>query len=212
MTQGMPRNMAKVTGKAGALVAYYRYILNDTSGVPSEQGDKQMSNPNPEDNAALQREIQAAIAAGRELDPEMDQHLAASATERYTKEKAAREHALGIQQAQAAALPRQPNPNLELVVRSLGTAVIIGAIIAAIVFAPHFIFGFWWLIFFIWPMWGYRGRRWSRRNYYAGTYQPGQPPVLPDEDAQRRQREADRQRKIAQLEAEIKSLKKDDYV
>jgi hypothetical protein len=169
-----------------------------------------MSNPNPEDSAALQREIQAAIAAGRDLDPEMDQHLATSAMERYTKEKAVRERALGIKQAQAATLPRQPNPNLELVVRSLGTAVIIAGIIAAFIFAPHLVFGFWWLIFFIWPMWGYRSRRWSRRSYYAGMHQPQLPQL--EEDAQRRQREADRQRKIAQLESEIQSLKKDDYI
>jgi hypothetical protein len=165
-----------------------------------------MSNPNTEDNEALQREIQAAIAAGRDLDPEMDQHLAASALERYNKEKAARERALGVKRAQEAATPHQPNPNLELVVRSLGTMVIIAGIVAAIVFAPHFIFAFWWLIFFIWPVWGWRGRRWHHRRYYASAYQP------PDEETLRRQREADRQRKIAQLEDEIQRLKKDDFV
>jgi len=171
-----------------------------------------MSTQSPEDREALRREIQAAIAAGRELDPEMDQHLADSALERYTKEQDVRDRARGIQKAKEAQMPRQPNPNLELVVRSLGTMVIIAGIVAAFIFAPHFIWGFWWLIFFIWPMWGYRSRRWSRRGYY---YQSAQGQVQPpDDEEERRQREAKRQRKIDQLESEIQRLKDDksDYV
>jgi ABC-type multidrug transport system fused ATPase/permease subunit len=38
---------------------------------------------NPIDHEALRTEIQAAIAAGRELDPSMDKHLADSVVERY---------------------------------------------------------------------------------------------------------------------------------
>ncbi|SRR5579883_3501116 len=167
-----------------------------------------MSTLSPEEQEALKREIQAAIAAGREVDPSMDEHLAASAADRIAEERKARERMRGVQQAQAAALSHQPNPNLELVVRALGTAVVIGAIVVAAIFQPHFIWGFWWLIFFIWPMWGWRSRRWSRRSYYARAY-PAQPEM--DENELRRREEA-RQSKIAQLEAEIKRLKHEDYI
>lgn len=169
-----------------------------------------MSTQSPEDREALRREIQAAIAAGRELDPEMDGHLADAALERYTKEQEVRERARGIQKAREAQMPRQPNPNLELVMRSFGTLVIIGGIVAAFIFAPHFIWGVWWLIFFIWPMWGYRSRRWSRRYYY----QSAQGAVPVDDEEERQRREAKRQRKIAELESEIQRLKDDhsDYV
>ncbi|MBA3825927.1 MAG: hypothetical protein H0X24_18755 [Ktedonobacterales bacterium] len=170
-----------------------------------------MSTPTPEDRAALQREIQAAIAAGRDLDPEMDQHLADSALERYTKEKAARERAVGVRPQQAVVAPHQPNPNLELIVRTLGTAVIIGGIIFAIVFTHGAAFGFWWLIFVLGPVWGWRGRHHGSRRYsYTNGYQA--PQQIPDEDARRREREAQRQAKIDRLEAEIKQLKRDDYV
>jgi hypothetical protein len=169
-----------------------------------------MSTQSPEEREALQREIQAAIAAGREVDPTMDEHLAASAAARIAEEQKVRDRIRGVQQARQAAQPGQPNPNLELVVRSLGTVVIIAAVITAIIFQPHLIFSFWWLIFLIGPVWGWRGRRWSsRRNYYARAY-PAQPEL--DEDDLRRQRDDERQRKIAKLEAEIKQLKHDDYV
>jgi hypothetical protein len=174
-----------------------------------------MSAPNPEDRAALQREIQAAIAAGRALDPEMDQHIADSAVDRYTKDKAARERTVGLQAQQAAAMPRQPNPNVELVVRSLFSLVILGGIIFAIAHTGGAVlWQFWWLIFIIGPLLGgWRGRRWSsrRRSYaYGGGYQA--PQQIPDEDAERRQREAKRQAKIDRLESELKQLKRDDYV
>jgi hypothetical protein len=171
-----------------------------------------MSTQSPEDREALRREIQAAIAAGRELDPEMDGHLADSALERYTKEQDVRDRARGIQKAKEAQMPRQPNPNLELVVRSLGTAVIIGGIIAAVVLTHGEVLGFFGLLFFLGPVWGWRGRRWSRRGYY---YQSAQGAVQPpDDEEERRQREAKRQRKIEQLESEIQRLKDDksDYV
>jgi len=174
-----------------------------------------MSAPTPEDRAALQREIQAAIAAGRDLDPEMDQHLADSVLDRYAKEKAARERALGIRTQQEAVQPRHPNPNLELAVRAMGslilTGAIVGLIVASFLHVFTFPFPFWILFFFIWPLW--RGRRWSsrRRSYaYSGGYQA--PQQIPDEDAQRRQREAQRQAKIDRLESEIKQLKRDDFV
>lgn len=172
-----------------------------------------MSTPTPEDRAALQREIQAAIAAGRDLDPEMDQHLADSALDRYTREKTARERAVGARAPQPEVVRHnQPNPNLELVMRTLGSAVIIGGIIFAIAFTNGAALGFWWLIFLIGPMWGWRGHHGgSRRRMYAygGGYQSQQ---IPDADAQRREREAQRQAKIDQLEAEIKQLKRDHYV
>jgi hypothetical protein len=163
-----------------------------------------------EDREALQREIQAAIAAGRDLDPDMDQHLATSALERYTKEKEARDRALGVRQQQAVAMPRQPNPNLELIVRSLGAAVIIGGIIFAIAFSHGAVLGFWWLIFFLGPMLGWSGRRWgSRRAYY---YSGAQHHDEPDEEEKQRQRAAKRQAKITALESELKRLRSDDYV
>jgi hypothetical protein len=170
-----------------------------------------MSTQSPEDREALRREIQAVIAAGRELDPEMDQHLADSALERYTKEQDVRDKVRGVQKAQAAQLPRQPNPNLELVVRTLSSAVVIAGIIAVVVLTGGKILDFWFLLFFLGPIWGWRGRRWSRRGYY---YQSAQGAVQPDAEEERRQREAKRQRKIEQLESEIQRLKDDksDYV
>src|SRR5690348_7714391 len=48
----------------------------------------------PADDEALRQEIQAAIKAGRELDPEMDGHLADSVLDRYRQEQAARNKAL----------------------------------------------------------------------------------------------------------------------
>src|SRR5579859_7149692 len=57
---------------------------------------------NSADDEALRQEIQAAIKAGRELDPEMDSHLADSVLDRYRQEQSARNKALGRPQTPAA--------------------------------------------------------------------------------------------------------------
>ena len=49
-----------------------------------------MSKQYPQDDETLRNEIQAAIKAGREVDPDMDEHLADSVLERYRQEQAAR--------------------------------------------------------------------------------------------------------------------------
>ncbi len=161
-----------------------------------------MAEMNDEEREALQREIQAAIAAGREVGPDMDVHLAASAAERYTKERAVRARVSGQQRRAEALAPREPNPNLALVVRSMSTLVLIGGIAALFIIFGKVIFDFWWLIFIFWPLWGW-GRGSRRHHRYAYRYGRGvtptaeMPPSLDDE----------RQSKIRRMEDEVEALK-----
>ena len=177
-----------------------------------------MSTPTPEDREALQREIQAAIAAGRDLDPEMDQHLADSAVDRYHQEKAARDRALSRHNQQTKVAPRPPNSNVELVVQSVVQGimriVVLGGLIALIVASIAFKFvvpvpvwvGF---VFLFLMMRG--GRRWSGRRRYSYDNGPSSVSHIED-DFHRQEREARRKEKIAHLESKLTQLKRDDYV
>src|SRR5262249_38279778 len=70
---------------------------------PVRRGRDMSVQRDPAEDDALRNEIQAAIAAGRELGPDMDRHLADSVLDRYRKEQAARQTALAPQPA-----PRVP--------------------------------------------------------------------------------------------------------
>jgi hypothetical protein len=124
-----------------------------------------------EDTEALRQEIQAAIAAGRELDPDMDKHLADSVLERYRQEQAVRQRALANSAARSQSVD-QPTPAGEVaqIVASHLSATIAGvvgiaALIVILVLRPEF----WWLIFLfpgIFFGWSRRARRdgYSRRS------------------------------------------------
>ena len=90
-----------------------------------------MNIEDPEERAALQQEIQSAIAAGREVGPDMDKHLADSVLDRYAKERAARERAAStkaVVRSAVAAPATQAN-----LFESLGRTVVIVAIAAVAV-------------------------------------------------------------------------------
>lgn len=167
-----------------------------------------MSTQDPAEREALRQEIQAAIAAGRDLDPTMDPHLADSALERVEQERAARNRALNIKQAAPApAMPGHPNPNLEYVMRTLITVAIVGGIVLAVVTKTFWGFP-WWILFFIGPAlggWWGRGRR--RYTYSAQGYQQHHDDDSTTEDLRRQEREIRRRLKIQRMQAELDRLK-----
>lgn len=132
------------------------------------------TNETPRDTAddeALRREIQAAIKAGRELDPEMDRHLADSVLDRYREEQAARNKALGRPQPPAApqavaapGLPGSPSTG-DIIARTVLGVAVIGAFVAIMAVNWHLF----WLIFFLpgllggWWGWGHWGRHYGTR-------------------------------------------------
>jgi hypothetical protein len=163
-----------------------------------------MATPEHEDDALLREHIEAAIAAGRELEPDMDKHLVDSTLERYQKDRAARAKALG--QTQQAAPPVVRPSGGEIVsdmFRMLLGFVLIGGIIFAIAF-NHF-WGFWWLIFFIFPLMGMlfggRGRYRSYRYRYGGG----------DWASYQQSREERRQMKIRKLEDKLNRYKSGQF-
>ncbi len=145
-----------------------------------------MTNSQPVDREALRREIQAAIAAGRELDPAMDTHLADSALDRYEQEHKT--------PARAPIVDRSGSSNGEIFARVITTIAGAGIFITILVLHPEY----WWVIFFLGPMlggwWGRGGRRWHHAD---------------DADYASRQqlRETRRRLKIQALESEIQRLK-----
>jgi hypothetical protein len=118
----------------------------------------------PEDAESLRQEIQAAIAAGRELDPAMDQHLADSVLERYRQEQAARQRAARSTTTRNQHLqhPSRDSEIAQVIASHLSatvTSVIgIAAFVAIIIWQPDF----WWVIFLL-PglLWG-----WNRRSHH----------------------------------------------
>jgi hypothetical protein len=121
-----------------------------------------------EDTEALRQEIQAAIAAGRELNPDMDKHLADSVLDRYHQDQAARQRALA-RSASRGQSPGQPSPAAEVaqVIASNLTPVITGvvgvaALIAILLLQPHL----WWLIFLV-PGIFFGWSRRARGEYYS---------------------------------------------
>jgi hypothetical protein len=122
-----------------------------------------MSDHDPAYDEALRNEIQAAIAAGREVGPDMDKHLADSVLERYRQEQAARAKALT---PQLPAAPPATASNGENFARVIVTLAGMAVFLAIIFKAPEF----WWLIFVLpglfglwgWNHWG--GRHDDRRD------------------------------------------------
>ncbi len=122
-------------------------------------------NPQPtnsDDAESLRKEIQAAIAAGREVGPEMDQHLADSVLTHYQQEQAARQRAL--QRHDRARAPQQPGIPGEIahiiatnVSASIVAIVGILAFVAILVWQPNY----WWVIFLLPWLLGALG--WNRR-------------------------------------------------
>ncbi|HEV7126543.1 MAG TPA: hypothetical protein VGN32_03765 [Ktedonobacterales bacterium] len=128
-----------------------------------------MNSENPADIEALRNEIQTAIAAGRELSPDMDAHLADSVLERYRTEQQARAKALAPQQPAAppATASRGPSTSIERTVMAVAG---LAAVVAVLVLAPHL----WWIIFFLPGLlggwWGFRHDSWGRgRGPYGGS-------------------------------------------
>lgn len=117
-----------------------------------------MNMRDPADDEALRNEIQTAIAAGREVGPDMDRHLADSVLERYRTEQAARNKALATQKP---AQPPAPSQTGDAIARSVITVAAIAAFIAIIVWQPHL----WWVVFFLPSLFGvWRWGHWDHGN------------------------------------------------
>jgi hypothetical protein len=120
-----------------------------------------MSKQYPQDDETLRNEIQAAIKAGREVSPEMDEHLADSVLERYRQEQAARNKALAPQQP---AMPPAPatNNGAETLARVVLTVAGMALFLGIILWNPHM----WWLVFVLPGLFGFWGRRhWGGYDY-----------------------------------------------
>jgi len=125
-------------------------------------------NPQPassEDTEALRREIQAAIAAGREVGPEMDQHLADSVLERYRQEQAVRERALARMRPQPPQRREFGGELGQAIASNASTAIVAVAGIAAFVLLLIFARDYWWVIFLLpWLLGALGWNRWSHRQ------------------------------------------------
>ena len=132
-----------------------------------------MNIEDPEERAALQQEIQSAIAAGREVGPDMDKHLADSVLDRYAKERAARERAASTKAVtrSAVAPPATPSSNVEVIGRMVMSVIGLVAIVAILLIRPEY---FWLPLIFgmmILRWWGRGGRRgWHGRHSYRSYY------------------------------------------
>lgn len=115
----------------------------------------------------LRAELQTAIAAARELGPEMDRHLADSVLDRYRSEVVAREA-----ERRSQAVSARPNPLGAVVARRGGsgemnyTVIAVAgllAFVAVMIANPEF----WWIVFLLPCLcggWGWRRRSsWSAR-------------------------------------------------
>lgn len=121
--------------------------------------------PTPQDDEALRREIQAAIASGRELGPEMDQHLVDSVLERYRQEQAARERALARLRPQAPQRREFGGEMAQVIASNASTAIVavaaIAGFVALLIFAPDY----WWVVFLLpWLLGALGWNRWSHRQ------------------------------------------------
>lgn len=145
--------------------------MSTRESEPSEELERQ----------ALRNEIQAAIAAGRDLSPEMDTHLADAAVDRYRSERVARQRTLAAQQAQTAAARRDAREALaRTAVAVAAIAAVAAVVIVALLAHPfgadagdHFFFPF--PLFFLLPLlFAGRWRR-HRGSYGYSRGYPSQP-------------------------------------
>lgn len=118
-----------------------------------------MSKQYPQDDEALRNEIQAAIKAGREVSPDMDEHLADSVLERYREEQAARSKALTPQRPATPPAPSGMN-NGEMIARVVFAIAGMAVFLAIIFNAPQY----WWLVFIVPGLFG----MWGRRHWGGG--------------------------------------------
>jgi hypothetical protein len=93
------------------------------------------ANDNPADMEALRNEIRAAIAAGREVGPDMDRHLADSVLERYRTEQAARQNAVGAPRPAPTPPAMRVGPDLARVVLMVAA---LAAVVAILIFSPGY--------------------------------------------------------------------------
>jgi len=118
-----------------------------------------MSKQYPQDDEALRNDIQAAIKAGREVSPDMDEHLADSVLERYRQEQAARSKALTPQRPATPPAPSGIN-NGEMIARVVLAIAGMAVFLAIVIKAPQF----WWLVFIVPGFFG----MWGRRHWGGG--------------------------------------------
>jgi hypothetical protein len=133
---------------------------------------KQTVDPDPED---LRKDLLAALAAGRELGPEMDTAIVDAHLRRHYGEEAMRSVQPATPPPTPARVQRDPMA-VGMYLQAGMTTVVIVAVVAAVVIWQAFP-----LLFFLWPLlafgafgrrrgWGhgrYRyDRRWDRRGWY----------------------------------------------
>jgi fatty acid desaturase len=106
--------------------------------------------PLSESEQALRDEIRAAIAASRDLEPSMDEHLADSVLARY------RETTRAQQATQQAPAVRQAGSAVDSLARALVTIAVLAFILGLVVYSRG---SFWWLFFIIFPLFGWH--RWG---------------------------------------------------
>jgi hypothetical protein len=119
-----------------------------------------MSKQYPQDDETLRNEIQAAIKAGREVSPEMDEHLADSVLARYREEQAARSKSLTPQRPAMPPAPSGIN-NGEMIARVV--LALAGMAVFVAIIALHW--EMWWLVFVLPGFFGLWGRR-----HWGGGY------------------------------------------
>ena len=120
-------------------------------------GSRAVTTSDPVPLDGLRDEIQAAIAAGREVGPDMDRHLADSVLDRYRTELAARK------QLEQVLVPSPPKPVQQRIAGTNRSETVLalaglGAVVAIIIWQPHL----WWVIFFLPGILGAWG--WNRRS------------------------------------------------
>jgi hypothetical protein len=133
--------------------------VEDISSRDQEQ--QVMSAQGSQDDETLRNEIQAAIKAGREVGPDMDEHLADSVLQRYREEQAARSKALTPQRP-VAPPARSGMSNGEAIARAVITVAGMAVFLGIILWNPHM----WGLIFvlpFLFGLWG--RRHWGGYDY-----------------------------------------------
>lgn len=149
----------------------------------------------PEDREALRQEIQAAIAAGREVDPAMDAHLADSVLDRYASEKTARDAAQRKQQPVPVVPPQSPQ-QFRSPVWLIGSVMSLASIVAIFMFVPNM----WWLIFIVPPIVGSMFG-WSRQH--DSNY-------LQRRELQHQYRMAKTQMKVQYMQNRIKRMQQEE--
>lgn len=160
-----------------------------------------MSTPQPDDQALLREQIQTAIAAGRELGPDMDPHLADSVISRYQKERDARNKALSRMQPAATLAVSQRSGSvadaIDSFFRGIASLGVIGGITAAIVLSGG---SNWWLIFIMMPA---MGIIWGTRDEHHSHASERQSLKLQARNTRRRL-------EIERMQAEIDRLRSSD--